>query len=312
MQPAAPLPTHKPHRRPRLRELEVLAAVVKEGKTTAAALRLGLSQPAVSRAIAALEASIGKPLFERDGGRLVANSEALRIVQETETVFDILDGLTGAPAPAPLAAPLKIAAPPTIAHRFMPRLVAGFLADHPDLSIHMEIGTTEAVVASVANANAHLGISDGLARHDGVTAYPYIRAIGHAVLPAGHGLANRRTVEPQDFTGETFIALTRRFHRRYVYDRIFAEHGAERRLVVETATSIAICEMVRAGLGISIVNPFPVALRDDDALVFRPFAPEVDYLSSFICPVGPVTPVAQRFIEFARGCIPEDDRFIAA
>ncbi len=312
MQPTVRAAPVAPHRRPRLRELEVLAAVVKEGKTTAAALRLGLSQPAVSRAIAALEATIGKSLFQRDGGRLIANSEALRIVQETEPVFDILDGLTGAPAPAPLAAPLKIAAPPTIAHRFMPRLVSGFLAANPDLTIHLEIGTTEAVVAAVANANAHLGISDGLARHDGVTPYTYIRAIGHAVLPAGHRLAGRPVIEPCDFAGETFVALTRRFHRRYVYERIFAEHGVEPRLVVETATSIAICEMVRAGLGISIVNPFPVALRDDHTLVFRPFAPEVDYLSSFICPLGPVTPVAQRFIEFARGRIPADDRFLAA
>lgn len=310
MQPAAIATTQ--HRRPRLRELEVLAAVVKEGKTTAAALRLGLSQPAVSRAIAALEAAIGKPLFERDGGRLVANSEALRIVQESEAVFDILDGLTGAPAPAPPTAPLKIAAPPTIAHRFMPRLVSGFLAAYPDLTIHMEIGTTESVVAAVANANAHLGISDGLARHDGVTPYPYIRATGHAVLPAGHRLSRQPAIEPGDFAGETFIGLTRRFHRRYVYDRIFAEHHVAPRLVVETATSIAICEMVRAGLGISVVNPFPVALRDDESLVFRPFVPAVDYLSSFICPVGPVSPVAQLFIEFARGCIPADDRFVAA
>jgi DNA-binding transcriptional LysR family regulator len=306
---APPLP---PSRRPRLRELEVLAAVVKEGKTTAAAARLGLSQPAVSRAIAALEATIGKPLFERENGRLIANSEALRIVQETETVFDILDGLSGAPAPAPLSAPLKIAAPPTIAHRFMPRLVAGFLAHHADLSIHMEIGMSEAVVAAVANANAHLGITDGLARHDGVTPHPFVRSIGHVVMPAGHRLANRAAIEPRDFAGETFIALTRRFHRRYVYDRIFAEAGVERHLVVETATSIAVCEMVRAGLGISIVNPFPVALRDDDALVFRPFEPAVDYLSSFIVPVGPVAPMAQRFIEFARECIPADTRFLAA
>ena len=213
MQPAAIATTQ--HRRPRLRELEVLAAVVKEGKTTAAALRLGLSQPAGSRSLAALAAAIGKPLFERDGGRLVANSEALRIVQESEAVFDILDGLTGAPAPAPPTAPLKIAAPPTIAHRFMPRLVSGFLAAYPDLTIHMEIGTTESVVAAVANANAHLGISDGLARHDGVTPYPYIRATGHAVLPAGHRLSRQPAIEPGDFAGETFIGLTRRFHRRY-------------------------------------------------------------------------------------------------
>lgn len=296
---------------PRLRELEVLAAVVREGKTTAAAHRLGLSQSAVSRSIATLEAGFGKQLFDRDGGRLTATSEALRIVQEVEPIFQVLDRLTGTAVAEAPSQPLRIAAPPTVAHRFMPALLAAFLEDHGELAVQLEIGTTEAVIASVANANAHLGISDGLIRHDGLIAQPLISTIGHVVMPPGHRLAGRPQVVPEDFAGERFIALTRRFHRRNVIDRVFAEHGVERRCVVETATSIAICEMVREGLGLGIVNPFPVAMRPGESLVFRPFEPRLDYAAAFFVPVGPIEPTTRRFIEFARCFVGGDPRFAA-
>jgi DNA-binding transcriptional LysR family regulator len=176
----------------------------------------------------------------------------------------------------------------------------------------MEIGMTEAVVASVANANAHLGISDGFIKHNGVVAHPYLRGTGHVVLRADHRLARRDSLRPEDLDGEPFIALTPRFHRRFVYDKIFAEHRVARRVVVETATSIAVCEMVRAGLGVGIINPFPVALRSGDGLAYVPFLPRVEYLASFLCPLGPVSPVAQRFIEHARRAVPRDPRFMPA
>jgi DNA-binding transcriptional LysR family regulator len=295
--------------RPSMRELEVLVAMVQTGKTTAAAERLGVSQPAVSRAIAGLETSLGRALFERDGGRLVANSEALRLAEQVAPLLAALDGFNGIAPRNDTATPLKIAAPPSIAHRFMPGLIAGFLDANPGQTVHMEIGMTEAVVASVANANAHLGISDGFIKHNGVVAHPYLRGTGHVVLRADHRLAQRESLRPEDLDGEAFIALTPRFHRRFIYDKIFHDHRVGRRVVVETATSIAVCEMVRAGLGVGIINPFPVALRNDDGLAYVPFLPRVEYLSSFLCPLGPVSPVAQRFIEHARRAAPRDPRF---
>ena len=61
-------------RRPSLRELEVLQAMIATRKTVAAAQMLGISQPAVSRALAALEADVGCALFARQGGRLVTGT----------------------------------------------------------------------------------------------------------------------------------------------------------------------------------------------------------------------------------------------
>ena len=79
--------------RPSVRELEVLHAVITTRKTTAAAQRLGGSQPAVSRAIGALEARLGRELFIRDGGRLVPTADAFALDAEAAPIFSALERL---------------------------------------------------------------------------------------------------------------------------------------------------------------------------------------------------------------------------
>lgn len=289
-----------------LRELEVLRAVITEGKTTAAAHRLGISQPAVSRAITQLEARLNRQLFHRSGNRIQPTSEGLALNEQIEPIFATLARLDAADSEDTNPKRLRIAAPPTLSHRLLTRLIAGFLKENPEASVHLEIGMSINATAAVADENADLGISDTRTRHDGLRMYPFRHAIAHAAIPADHRLADREEITPEDLAGEPFIALTRRFHQRNVIDRIFAERGIERKIRAETATSIAICELVREGMGIGLVNPFPVSLRPLDGVVFRRFTPRVDYLTQFFVPAGPVAPIAQRFIEYARRAVPAD------
>lgn len=74
----------------------------------------------------------------------------------------------------------------------------------------------------------------------------------------------------------------------------------------EVATSISVCELVREGMGIGLVNPFPVTLRHFEGVVFRPFRPSVEYLTYFFTPARTVSPIAQSFIEYARRAVPAD------
>jgi len=59
--------------------------------------------------------------------------------------------------------------------------------------------------------------------------------------------------------------------------------------------------MVRARLGIAVINPFPIAYVAGAGLVFRPFEPLIEYEASFLFPaVGGNLPVARRFVDFVR------------
>jgi DNA-binding transcriptional LysR family regulator len=59
--------------------------------------------------------------------------------------------------------------------------------------------------------------------------------------------------------------------------------------------------MVRAGLGVAVINPFPIAYVTGSGLTFRPFEPTIEYETSFLFPAtGGNLPVARRFVDFVR------------
>jgi DNA-binding transcriptional LysR family regulator len=300
--------TESDARHPTLRELEVLRALVALGKTTAAAAKLGISQPAVSRAIAQLESHTGLQLFRRESGRLTPTSEALALARESEPIFTTLSRLERAGwRPVEDRPMLRIASPPTIAHHFLNALLAEFSVVEPGTRIQLEIGSGLDVTTKVANGDTDLGLIDAGANHIGVRFVPFRLSEGHVFLPKASPLCAKESFTPADFDGVPLIALSRRFPSRIMLDRLFLGANVEPHLLIEVSTAAAAYDFVRAGAGLTIANPFPCAFRGDDDVVFRPFRPAIAYETSFVLPsMTPPTPVARRFMDFVRAKQPED------
>jgi DNA-binding transcriptional LysR family regulator len=177
--------------RPSVRELEVLHAVITTRKTTAAAQRLGVSQPAVSRAIGALEARLGRDLFVRDGGRLVPTADAYALDAEAAPIFAALARLDNWPKTPNAGSLLRIVSAPTITHAFLAPLIVRFLQAEPDTRIQMEIGRSNDAVAAVADGTADLGVVDVGVVHAGVRAEPFRQSVAHVMMPADHPLTEK-------------------------------------------------------------------------------------------------------------------------
>ncbi len=282
-----------------LRELEVFQALVETGTATNAARRLGLSQPAVSRAIAQLEAQLGRVLFERVGGRLSPTAHALSIAAETGPLFGALGRITRITEerPAGHQGELTIAASPTIAHRFLPPFVAVFAKANPGLDIRFEIVSGDVLVTGVAESRFDVALSDSAIHHEGVRSEVLLETNAICVMPAQHRLAARPAIGPQDLGSEPFVALTRRHSGRAAVDRIFDQAGVRPRIVIEAATVISALEFVRHGLGIAILNPMAIQRSLDSTLAARPFEPAVPYRASFLLPASrPCPPAVADFM----------------
>jgi DNA-binding transcriptional LysR family regulator len=299
---------HALSERPSLRELEILRALIQSRKTTSAAASLGVSQPAVSRAIAALEARIGRPLFSREGGRLTPNADAFALEEAARPIFAALERIRLWPDGGQRQGVLKLAASPTLAQFLLPDILARLRIAEPDLTIHVEIGTNTTVVASVADRLADIGIADTPLHHPGVRAEPLREAVAHCVMPAAHRLAGHALITAGDLHDEPMIALARRFPSRVEADRHFAGVGAQPRIVAEAATSAFVAELVRRGVGLALVNPFPLTLAGGlDGLVARPFEPVIRYVTMLLFPAaGAVSPAARRFADVLKADQPED------
>jgi DNA-binding transcriptional LysR family regulator len=294
-------------RRPTFRELEALHALVEARKTTSAAHRLGVSQPAVSRAIHDLEARLGRSLFRREGGRLVATQEGIQFYHDSQPVFEALARLGRPPGEAADGETLRLIAPPTIAHRFLPPLLAAFHEAEPGVRTVFEIGITADVVAKLADGVFDLGITDAQLHHPSVVFEVFRKAGAHAVMRADDPLASKNDITPADLHQRPFIALTRRFSVRSALEGVFRDAGAEPRIVVEAATSAIAYELVRAGVGVTLLNPFPLAFRGDPDVAIRPFSPKVMFETSFVLSTAaPATSAARRFMTFVRRHQAED------
>lgn len=285
-----------------LRELEILRALVATGKTTAAAHRLSISQPAVSRALSRLERRLDRQLFFRDAGRLMPTSEALAIDAELEPAFAALarireraDQRTIQPST------LRVAAPPTIAHRFLPGPLAAYARLHPQMRISLDVLSSDVLVTQVAEGRIDLAFADVDTAHAGVRVEPYLTTEAVCLLPQGHPLCQRKEITPADLVNQPFIALTRRHSARIAIDAVFSEAGMTCRPAIETSTAVSAAEFVREGLGVTLLNPFPVAGRLGRDVVVRPFRPSIRFAASFLLPSSvPVAPAALGFMAHVR------------
>jgi DNA-binding transcriptional LysR family regulator len=220
----------------------------------------------------------------------------------------MLDRIVHGPDRRPTAGTVSLIAPPTLAHRFLHGMIAQFVRDHPQTRIHIEVAPSGDVVSQVADGRADIGLTDSQLQHPSVALEPFRRSTGHVLMPRGHVLAQREgPLGAEELANHAFIALTRRFSVRAHLDSIFAGIGREPKIVAEVATAALACELVRAGVGVSILNPFPLALRSDQDVVYRPFEPSITYESSFVLSNAlPPSATARRFIDFVRRRQPED------
>ncbi|MEE3100937.1 MAG: LysR family transcriptional regulator, partial [Pseudomonadota bacterium] len=105
-----------------LRLLEVFGAVMQHQTTVRSAEALGISQPAVSTAIRALEAQVGFALFERRNRRILPTEEALDLYREVEPIVSMLRSVEGRVRDlrAGAAGKLRIMATPPLGHSLAP------------------------------------------------------------------------------------------------------------------------------------------------------------------------------------------------
>lgn len=293
--------------RHRLREFESLRALVTTGTTTGAARRLGVSQSAVSRSLSQLEARVGRSLFVRKSGRIEPTHEALRLNEKLDPIFETLAQIEGADWAAPEDEPLRLIVPPTLAHHFMIRRVAHFLKANPGRRLQLDIQATDVLVSGILDLRYDLGLTSGMIQRSGVQLVPWRRSKAVCAMPVGHPLSARKVITPQDLEGVALVEFLRRLGTRATTEQIFARAGVRPVQVAETATNMAALELVREGLGLAILNPFPLLTSGMDGVEVRPFDAAITYATSFVLPSGlPPSQLARQFMNFVKLTTPQD------
>lgn len=270
-----------------LRHIEIFHAVMTAGNLTEAAHLLHTSQPTVSRELARFEKVLGLKLFERSRGRLHPTVQGLRLFEEVQRSWYGLDRIVSAAESLRefRQGELSIVCLPVFSQSFLPLLIQPFLARYPDVSLQI-VPQESPLLEEWLSAQRHdLGLTETLHTPAGTERTPLLTLNEVCVLPQDHPLTTKSVLTPEDFQGENYISLSRTDSYRQLLDTLFNEHQVKRRMVVETHSAASICALVRAGAGISVVNPFTALDYVNSGVVIRRFSKDVPFTVSLIRPL---------------------------
>jgi DNA-binding transcriptional LysR family regulator len=245
-----------------------LKAAEREGFTRAAE-ELGISQPALSRAIANLEAELGQPVFERQG-RKVALTDAGRLLQSRAAqVVSLLEDAKNEITDDGESGRLRVAAIPTIAPYFLPGVLREFSRQHPQASVLIQEDVTDNALRKCAQGEVDAAILalPVPARHLEVEELFEEELI--LVLPADHALAKKRGVTMKDIEPYPFVLLD---EAHCLTDSIisFCRQSSFHPVAVERTNQLTtVQELVALGHGISMIPAMARELDTSDRRVYR-------------------------------------------
>ena len=209
-----------------LLQLRYFQAVARHQHVSRAAAELRVAQPALSRAIARLEAELGVPLFDRRGRRVRLNRFGAMFLARAGRALDELDqGQRELGDAAGLAQGTVAVAAETL--RTLSGLVAGFLAGHPGVSFRLFQSPAPAMAAQLQAGEVDLCLaSQPLAR-----TRAHLRRAAQRRGPAGRapvappGRAHPRHGSASWQRGQPFVTTRPGYWQRALTDRLFTERG---------------------------------------------------------------------------------------
>jgi len=293
--------------------LETFVTTVEIGTLSAAARALHLTQPAVSKQLAALESYCGARLLERRGrearltpaGRIFYRTakEVLRRLDRTRQEIAGLEQL--------LQGELLLGASTTPGQYLLPRLIAGFRSRYPGLQVTLRIADTAEVLKGVREAELDLGVVGAKSPIRGLKFRPLAEDEIVLIVPPAHRLAGLREVSPQDLEGEPFIwRESGSGTRKVLVERLSALGIRLPEPVMTLGSTEAVVNAVEAGLGLSFVTHLAAerSVHLGKVAALRVKGLDLRRELFLVGRGGDTSPAVEAFWDFAAPPLPPGDR----
>ncbi|NBE51421.1 LysR family transcriptional regulator [Streptomyces boluensis] len=250
------------HRVPDLGALQLLLAVARLGSLGRAARELGISQPAASSRIRAMERQLGVGLVDRSprGSRLtdagVLVTDWARRVVEAAEAFD-----AGAEALRDRRdSRLRVAASMTVAEYLLPGWLIALRRERPDTAVSLLAGNSAAVVERLLAGEADLGFVEGRTAPRGLRGAIVARDRLVVVVGPDHPWASRRApLTPAELAATALIQREEGSGTREVLDAALAGHGGLAAPLLELTSTTALKAAVASGAGPAVLSELAVA-----------------------------------------------------
>ena len=239
-----------------IRQLRAFVAIAESGTFTAGALRVHVTQAAISMQIRQLETEIGAKVFVRAPRHVIlteAGEQLLRrarhILREHDAALDEIAELAGAERGR-----LRIgSASAMVLTEQLPSILKELRKQHPAADIAVTSGTSEVLVDQILAGEVDIAFVSLPVDVRGIKTERLSEDQLVAIASPRHKLAKQRTVSAYTLAGERLILGERGGNTRRLIDQFFAQAGVSLRVAMELSRQQAIKRMVEEDMGVGIV-----------------------------------------------------------
>ena len=291
------------------RQLAAFCVVVERRSFSRAAEHLGVTQPAVSLQIRALETRLGTRLLDRSGRRVEPTEAGLRLYRGAQRLLALEEQLVaevGGEDEGELTGTLEIGASTGPGGIVLAQLLCEFQSLNAELRVVLWVFDTQRVVQMVADRELELGVVGAARRHRGVDFEPFLHDEVILACPPGHRFAGQ-TVSLDDVRGGRLIVMQEGAGVRQMIEDELRRVGSRLRdldVRIELGLQESVTTAVRAGYGVTFISRTSVEAELAAGTLSEARVAELELERDIFLVRASgraETRAARTFIEFARG-----------
>jgi LysR family transcriptional regulator, regulator for metE and metH len=267
-----------------VRHLALVSEIAGTGSVTRAAERLHLTQSALSHQLRDIESRLGLQLFLRLGKKMVLTPAGDRVLSSSRRVLEELrraeDDLRVMSQHG--KGVLRLCTQCNTGYHWLPPLLQSFHRKYPGVDVQIAVAATKRPVEALLEGEIDLAVVTSSVNDKRLVLTPLFEDELVAVVSPDHPFARKSFVDPDDFAEEHLIIYSADRADSYTFSRILTPAGVEPARVSEVPLTEAILELVKAGLGISVMARWAIepalragaarAVRVTKRGVFRPWS----------------------------------------
>ncbi|WP_234053541.1 MULTISPECIES: LysR family transcriptional regulator [unclassified Xanthobacter] len=249
-----------------LKQLRLVALADAMGSYAKAGQELGLSPPAVTAQMKALEDELQMPVFERIGGKMRPTAAGRELIAASQrvalAVADAERAIVALRSPEQGSVVVGVV---STAKYFAPMALAAFRKRFPSIELKLVIGNRAEIISGLKTLDFDLAVMGRPpAELDAETLvigdHPHV-----IIAPTEHRLARRKRLSPHELAKEAFLVREPGSGTRILMERVFEEAGAQApAIAMEIGSNETIKQAVMAGLGLSFISAHTVAAEVAD------------------------------------------------
>lgn len=289
-----------------IRQLRAFVSIAESGTFTAGALRVHVTQAAISMQIRQLESEIGARVFVRAPRHVILTEagehllqRARHILREHDAALDEIAELAGAEKGR-----LRIgSASAMVLTDQLPKILKDVRAQHPGADIAVASGTSEALVEQILAGELDIAFVSLPVDVRGIKTERLSDDQLVAIASPHHRLAKQKTISAYTLAGEKLILGERGGNTRRLIDLFFAQAGVSIRVAMELSRQQAIRRMVEEDMGVGIVPLQSVKDEVESGKLVRWWieGAEINWeLGVAQLSGGYESPIMQKFVSLAR------------